>query len=148
MKWLLDTNVVSEGVRKSPSHSVLKWIAAQPPVDLAISVVTIAELRDGLASARNPIRFQELSHWLSTEIPGTFKDRTLAVTSDILIDWLQLARGLRGSGKTRDPADLLIASTARIQRLAVVTRNTRDFASTGVTVYNPWTDETHIMEAP
>ena len=53
MKWLLDTNVVSEGVRKRPNSRVLSWIAAEPSGDTAISIVTLAELRDGVLSARD-----------------------------------------------------------------------------------------------
>ena len=62
--------------------------------------------------------------------------------------WLQLSRKLRVRGETKDPSDLLLAATARTYALTLVTRNTRHFANTGITVYNPWSDETHQMEAP
>ena len=62
--------------------------------------------------------------------------------------WLQLSRKLRVRSETKDPPDLLLAATAQTYGLTLVTRNTRDFANTGITVYNPWTDETHTMEAP
>jgi hypothetical protein len=77
-----------------------------------------------------------------------FMDRILTIDTDILVQWLDLQRLLKARGQTRSPADLLLAATAHIHDLILVTRNTRDFANTGITVYNPWTDETHRMEVP
>ena len=74
--------------------------------------------------------------------------KPIPISSDILTDWLRLSRSLRLSGKSKDPADLLIASTARIHGLTLVTRNVRDFADTGVVVYDPWNDQTHRMDPP
>jgi predicted nucleic acid-binding protein len=148
VKWLLDTNVVSEGVRNSPSRVVTGWIAEQSPDDLAISVVTVAELREGTPFIRDEARRDRLDQWIDVELAAAFRDRTLPVTIDTLIDWLGLARKFRAAGDPRDSADLLLASTARIRNLAIVTRNVRHFANTGTVIYNPWTNETHKMEAP
>jgi hypothetical protein len=72
----------------------------------------------------------------------------LPLTSEILVDWLELARQLAGRRITRAAPDVLIAATARIHNLTVVTRNVRDFADTGVVVYDPWNDQTHSMDPP
>jgi predicted nucleic acid-binding protein len=146
VKWLLDTNVVSESVRKSPNNKVLKWIAAKPSMDLAISIVTLAELRVGALSAHEGARRAGIIEWIDTEIVDFFGDRTLPLTAEILIDWLNLSRKLRAKGKTREPADLLIAATARSHNLVLVSRNVRDFADTEVVVYDPWNETTHHME--
>jgi predicted nucleic acid-binding protein len=61
---------------------------------------------------------------------------------------LRLSRALRARRITRDPSDMLIVSTARSNNLTLVTRNVRNFANTGVVVYDPWRDETHEMEQP
>jgi toxin FitB len=148
VKWLLDTNVISEGVRSSPSRTVTGWVAAQSPHDLAISVVTVAELREGTPFIRDEARRHRLDQWIDVELAESFRDRTLPVTIDTLIDWLGLARKFRAGGDPRDSADLLLASTARIHDLTIVTRNVRHFARTGIVVYNPWTTETHKMETP
>jgi len=68
------------------------------------------------------------------------------LTTGILVEWLELGRRNAAAGKTRAPADLLIAATARVHDLIVVSRDVRDFAGTGVLVYNPWNDKTHHMD--
>lgn len=148
MKWLLDTNVISEGVRDNPRRAVVEWIAARPPEDVAISLVTLAELLDGAASSRDEVRRQKLTAWIEIQVADAFRDRMLPLTPDVLIEWLRLARRLRGRGKSRDAADLLIAATARIHNLTIATRNVRDFADTGVVVYDPWNAKTNVMDAP
>ena len=146
MKWLLDTNVVSEGVRKQPNSRVVNWIAAEPTSDTAISIVTLAELREGASTVQEEAKRDRFAKWIDTEIVDTFGNRTLPLTTEILIAWLDLSRKLRARGRTRDPADLLIAATARVHNLTLVTRNSRHFASTGVVVYDPWNNETHRTE--
>ena len=146
MKWLLDSNVVSEPVREKPSSAVVNWLAAKAKGETAISIVTLAELRDGAASARHERKRQQLTTWIESEITQFFEDHTLPLSIDILLDWIALSRRLRRSGRTRDPADLLIAATARVHNLILVSRNTRHFAGTGLVVYDPWNDELHRME--
>ena len=147
MKWLLDSNVLSEQVRLRPNESVLNWVARRPSDLTAISLVTMAELRVG-ALAAGPRRQRELTQWIEGQVTASFAGRILPVSHDILIDWLRLVRSTAAKGRTRAPADLLIAATARVHSLIVVTRNTRDFTYTGVVVHDPWTDSTHHMERP
>jgi predicted nucleic acid-binding protein len=146
VKWLLDTNVVSEGVRRKPNVKVMSWIATESSRETAISIVTLAELRDGASSVRDEAKRRQLAAWIDAEIMGSFGDRTIPLTTEVLLDWVRLSRRLRETRNTRDPADLLIASTARVHSLTLVSRNVRDFAGTGVVVYDPWTSETHRME--
>ena len=148
MKWLLDTNVVSETIVPRPNRNVIDWVAQQPPTLVAISDVTLAELEAGVSYNQHPDHRDELDRWIREQVHTSFSNRILPISVDILIEWLGLIRALSARRQTRGPADLLIASTARVHNLTLVTRNTRDFANTGITVYNPWTNETHIMEVP
>jgi predicted nucleic acid-binding protein len=148
VRWLLDTNTVSENVRTRPNQTVVDWIARLPPADAAISIVTLAELREGVSSAPSEKRRRELSTWLDESVIPYFADRTLQLNGEILVDWLSLNKKLTKRRITRSAPDLLIASTARVHNLIVVTRNVRDFADTGVTVYDPWVDATHRMDDP
>ena len=148
MKWLLDTNVVSESLRPQPDRRVLAWIAAHPGDQLAISVLALAELRSGVAMLHDDSRRSELERWFDTYVNPTFGERILPVTLDILIDWLQLSRLLQLKGRPRAAVDMLVASTARVHDLIVVSPNTRHFANTGVVLYDPWTGRTHAMDAP
>ena len=92
MKWLLDTNVVSESIRPDPNRKVLAWIAAHPGNELAVSVLTLAELRDGVAALGDASRQRLFDVWMSTYVVPNFGDRTLPVTFEILVDWLKLSR--------------------------------------------------------
>ena len=148
MKWLLDTNVVSEAMRPRPDVRVLEWINVQSPDDLAISIVTLAELHDGAAMLLDTRRQQRFQQWIVAAITPSFRERTLVLTLEILADWLRLGRALGARGKPQSSPDLLIAATARIHDLVLVTRNVRDFAFTGITIYNPRTNETRRMESP
>ena len=148
MKWLLDTNVVSEPIRPRPDANVLGWIESQHPGELAISIITSAELRDGASTHVDQARRKQLTDWIETTISEQFRDRTLPLTMAILIDWIKLGRHLRSQRISREPSDLLIASTARVHNLVVVTRNVKDFTGTGVMLYDPWAGKTHHMDTP
>jgi predicted nucleic acid-binding protein len=148
VKWLLDTNVVSETVRPRPSRDVMRWLVEQVPEDTGISLVTLAELQHGVMLIADDAHRAELTQWVDGDVLRLFADRILPITQDVTITWLELVRNLSRRRQTRAPPDLLIAATARIHKLSVATRNLRDFANTGITVYNPWTNETQKMEAP
>ena len=146
MRWLLDTNVVSETGRDRPNRGVLTWCSQQPEELVAISMVTLAELREGAAIHIDGQRRSELAEWLETTVMPWLGERILPVTLEILVDWLDVGRKLSSKGMTRNPADLLLAATARVHGLTIVSRNARDFVGTGVVVYDPWNSETHRME--
>lgn len=148
MKWLLDTNVISEQVRLTPNKSVMAWLENRLAEQLAVSRVTMAELCLGIRSTSRRERRAELTRWLEEEIQPLFAERTLDVSVDILIDWIGIGRKLAARGRTRSPADLLLASTARVHDLIIVSRNFRHFEGTGTVVYNPWTEQMHAMDAP
>ena len=148
MKWLLDTNVISEPARDHPMPSVVEWIKTKSITDLAISIVTFAELQDGAQSNPDERRRHRLLDWIENEVTSRFQNRVLALSGEILVDWLQLSRRFRGRGLARDASDMLIAATARVHGLTLVTRNVRHFMDTDLIVYNPWEGTTSKMEAP
>jgi toxin FitB len=143
LKWLIDTNVISEATSARPHEVVLTWLAEQPAEDLALSIVTLAELRDGAETAASHERRTALLEWVERDVEPGFRDRILPVTINVLIDWLALARRSAAARQPRFAPDLLIAATARVHRLIVVTRNSRDFAQADVPVFNPWTGQKH-----
>jgi predicted nucleic acid-binding protein len=148
VKWLLDTNVLSENVKPRPNRAVEQRIARLASDDVRVSIVTLAELQEGASSAPSEKRRRELTGWLEESVIPYFANRTLQLSCEILVDWLSLNKKLTRRRITRSAPDLLIASTARVHNLIVVSRNVRDFADTGVTVYDPWADATHRMEEP
>ena len=146
MKWLFDTNVVSEAARVQPNRAVIAALSGLPADETAISVVTLAELRDGALTARSEEGRARLFHWIENAVEPSFRERTLGLTVDVLTDWIALSRRLSAAGRPRAAADLLIAATARVHGLIMVTRNWRHFAGTGLAVFDPWNGRTHEME--
>jgi toxin FitB len=144
VRWLLDTNVVSESIRPRPNRKVVEWVESRPIDELAISIVTLAELREGAQSGPQEHN-RELDDWLEATVIPSFTERTLPLTLPVLIEWIRLNRRLAADRAIRKAADLLIAATARVHGLVVVTRNVRDFVPTGTPIYDPWAGETHNL---
>ncbi len=132
--FLLDTNVVSELRRAKPHGGVLAWLGAAPDADLYISAVTLGEIQRGieLTKDQNPAKALEISLWA---------DR-LAATHNILAMDAQTFRVCARLMHHQSDAlleDAMIAATAQVHHLTVVTRNTRDFAAFDVPLLDPFT---------
>jgi toxin FitB len=111
-------------------------------------MVTMAELSVGIARAPTPDFREDLKHWIEEWVHERLARQPLPLTHEILVEWLGLSGDLAAKRIARSAPDLLIAATARVHGLTVVTRNVRDFADTGVVVYDPWHDKTHRMQRP
>ena len=130
--YLVDTNVISDARRKIPQ--ALSWLQSVPPDEVFLSVVTLGEIARGIAQKQrtDPRAAQVFERWLA-RLRTTHKARILPITDVIAIEWGRLA-----AERPRGDADGLIAATAIVHGLTVVTRNVRDFADTGVPCVNPW----------
>jgi toxin FitB len=139
--WLLDTNVISELRKPNCDARVKAWSDSQLPSELFLSRITIAEIRYGIErlSATDPSR-KRLEAWLTNDLRPWFSDRLLDVDEDVILIWRRLVE-MRKTMRHRLPQpDLFIAATGILHDLCIVSRNTSDFARTGVPVLNPWTD--------
>jgi toxin FitB len=134
--FLIDTNVLSELRKQRPKASVVQWVKQQDERQLFISVLSIGEIERGarLQQTINPHFAQQLSQWL-LDTERLFFARTLDITPAIAKCWGELSADLGNTG-----VDLLIAATARIHKLTVVSRNTKHFEPTGVRSINPFED--------
>jgi predicted nucleic acid-binding protein len=140
LKYLLDTNVVSE-LRKvgdgKADANVTKWVGAQNSDDLFISAITILEIERGILGIqrRDASRGSRLRTWMDSRLRPAFADRVLPIDDTIATRCAHLHIPDR-----RNEADALIAATALVHGLTVVTRNIQDFDDTGVIVIDPWQD--------
>jgi len=134
MKYLLDTNVISEFTKTRRNLKVTTWIESQRKEDLFLSVLTFGELRQGAAmlAQRDIRRAAKLADWID-ELENTCVKRTLPVTLEIATRWGKLA-----IDRTLPTIDSLLAATAIEHKLVLVTRNVKDISDTGVDYYNPF----------
>jgi predicted nucleic acid-binding protein len=136
--YVLDTNVVSE-LRKAKDgradRHVTAWATSVLPSSLFLSVITILELELGvlLVERRDPAQGGVLRAWLDHRVLPAFADRVLPIDTDVAKRCARLH-----VPDPRGERDALIAATALVHRMAVVTRDSTDFRRTGVEVINPW----------
>ena len=136
--FLLDTNLPSESWRPQPSAHVAAWLASQLRTDQFISVVTVGELRKGAMLPAPGTKRTQLEYAIDTLIPAWFGERVLPVTQAIAERWGALDAQRQQIGRPLGVVDGMIAATALVHGLTVVTRNVKDFAGLGVTIFNPW----------
>ena len=138
--WLLDTNVISE-LRKGPrcDRAVATWAGSVPPGACYLSLVTIAEIAFGIERVSDPVFRAELEDWLQHGVRTWFGPRILEVDEAVLLTWRRLVTAGQKAHYTYAQPDALIAATAKVHGLAVVTRNVEDFVQAGVPILNPWT---------
>jgi predicted nucleic acid-binding protein len=136
--FLLDTNVVSELVKRKPEPSVTDWVDSVHEDLLYLSVLTLGEIRKGIATLHDDARRVTLEAWLNGDLLLRFASRILAVDTSVADRWGRLA-GYSAAMKSRLPViDGLLAATALEYNLTMVTRNTKDVSVTGVPLFNPW----------
>ena len=137
--WLIDTNVVYE-LRKGTrcAATVRAWAATVPPVACYLSRVSVGEIRFGILRVTDVGFRAELEAWLRDGLLSWFGDRILEVDERVLVRWRQLVWDGQRSRYTYSQPDALLAATALVHQLGVVTRNAENFARAGVRLLNPW----------
>lgn len=131
MTFLCDTNIISELARPKPNSGVLSWSAKVSSIKL--SVITVEEIYYGLAAKPNP----RIEQWFEQFLENYCT--ILPITVNIAKMSGKLRGDLRSQGKQRTQADLLIAATAKIHQITLVTRNVRDFENCSIHILNPFT---------
>jgi toxin FitB len=137
VKYLLDTNVVSEVRRAKCQPNVRARLAAIPEEDLCISVITIGEIAHGICRLEPGKRRREFEEWLG-QTERFFADRLLPVDREIARLWGEITAKAAEQGRAIHAADGLIAATAVRHGLHLMTRDVMGFEATGVMLINPW----------
>lgn len=134
MSYLIDTNVISETVKKDPNHDVIRWLKAIDIEYLYISVITLGEIRKGIEKITDLGKKNKIIQWLEIELPKEFGSRIIDIDKNVADKWGYI------SANTRIPAiDGLIGASALVHNLKLVTRNVKDFQDIpGLEIINPW----------
>lgn len=135
--FLLDTNVASEMVKPKPHPGVMQWISAVDEALVYFSVVTLGEIRKGIASRPEAARRAQLESWVNALV-DRFSGRILPVDLAVADRWGHLAGRCKIRGVTLPVIDGLLAATALQYNLVFVTRNVKDVQGTGVDTLDPW----------
>ena len=137
MRYLLDTNIISNVTKPAPSEALVAWMADQIDQDLYISALTVAEIRRGVLEMPKGKRRNELEAWFAgPEGPqALFAGRVLPFDENAGLAWAQLMADGKARGRPRSALDTIIAAIAEANDCVVVTDNEKDFE--GVEVINP-----------
>ena len=138
MKYLLDTCLISELVRKEPNPAVVSWLDEQDEQTLFLSVLNLGELQKGISKLPDGAKKDELQAWTGLDLVERFTGRILDIDLETALCWGRLQGEAERSGEKLPVMDALIAATAAAHGLTVVTRNVRDMERCGVKVCNPW----------
>jgi len=135
---VLDTNVLSEGLRPQPSAKVLRWMQSEPIAALFTTTITEAELLYGAALLPDGGRRRSLEAVIVQLLATQFAGRILPFDSTAAREFADIAATRRRAGRPIGEADGRIAAIARSRGAAVATRNVGDFVGCGVTLIDPW----------
>lgn len=137
MRYLLDTNIVSNITKPTPSESLMAWMADQADTDLFIASLTVAEIKRGVLEKPAGKKRNQLEAWFSGPDgpPALFADRILAFDTKAALIWARLMADGKRKGRPRSGLDTIIAAVAEANGCVVVTDNEKDFG--GIDIVNP-----------
>jgi toxin FitB len=145
MSYLLDTCILSklQRINKRPDPKLEHWVAKHHENSCFISALTLGEIQSGISKLNLKKNDEQqkkliLESWFFEELIPRFNNRILAVDIEVVLTWGRLIGEHKQRGIIIPVIDGLIAATAKVHNLIVVTENSNDFIKTGVMVFNPW----------
>jgi predicted nucleic acid-binding protein len=137
MSFLLDTNVISEPKQKQPNERVLEWLDEQDESKFYLSILTIGEIKKGIARLESSRKKAGLESWLE-QLRIRFSPRILPLSEKTFLVWGKMCGELDRQGVLRPGFDSLLEATALEHDLIFVTRNIKNFFDSQITIINPW----------
>ena len=138
MKFLLDTNVVSELTKSQPNSAVVQWLGAVEEDFLFLSAVTLAEIRYGIERLELGARRSSLEKWAAEYLEERFEDRILPVDERVARMWAKVLARSEKAGKRMALMDAFQAACAEVHSLTLVTRDVDGFNGFSGEIVNPW----------
>lgn len=138
MKYLLDTCVISELIKKEPESRVVKWIEAVEETSLYLSVITLGEIQRGISKLGNSKKAQSLSEWLHHDLLERFEGRIFLLDNQVGLAWGKLLGETERKGRNVPVIDAFLGAIALVHELTLVTRNIKHVQELGFSLLNPW----------
>jgi len=141
LKYLLDTNIISELIKPIPNRSVVSFIDNLDEDDIFISVITIGEIQFGIQKLPDSKKKEKLHSWLHNDLLRRFHHKIIGIDTETMLLWGELSQQLKAKGMPMPIMDLLIATTCLHGGYLLITRNEKDFAHLEIKVINPFRKE-------
>jgi len=141
LRYLLDTNIISEFVSKKPNQKVLDYVNSLDENDIYLSVITLGEIRFGIEKLDKEHQIKKiemLTNWLDNDLMQRFEGRIVDIDKDTMLKWGEINGQLQKIGKPMPIMDSLIASSCLAKEFILITRNTKDFYSFEMEMVNPF----------
>ena len=135
---VLDTSVISELMRPAPNGGVRAWIDAKDPLDLAITTITVAEIRRGIVRLPDGRQRKRLEEKFSAFVEEAFADRLIVFDRAAAYVCGEVSAARERKGLHADAVDMMIAAIVKSTGAILATRNTSDFEQCGIELANPW----------
>lgn len=138
MKYLLDTNIISELIAKQSNQNVIDFLSTIDENDTYLSVITIGEIKTGIENVQNSEKKEKLLLWLEKDLFNRFQSRILNIDIHTMLRWGEINNELKNLGKPLPIMDSLIAATCIHHQFTLVTRNEKDFQNLQINIINPF----------
>jgi len=138
VKYLLDTNIISEFISKTPNQKVIDYILALNEDDLYLSVITIGEIKAGIEKLANSQKKDKLLYWLANDLLVRFENKIIDIDIEVMLQWGVLNSYLKQLGKPLPIMDSLIGATTQVKDMTLLTRNENDFLNLDIKIVNPF----------
>ena len=138
MNYLLDTNIISELISKSPNKKVVDLILSIDEENLYLSVITIGEIKAGIEKLDDGKKKDKLINWLEKELLVRFEGRIIYIDTEVMLKWGCNNTKLKKLGKPLPIMDSIIGSIAQVKNLILLTRNEKDFKNLDIKIINPF----------
>jgi len=138
LKYILDTNIISEFISRTPNQKVIDYILTLNENDIYLSVITIGEIKAGVEKLADGQKKDKLLYWLEHDLLVRFENRIIDIDTEIMLQWAIVNTKLKQLGKPLPIMDSLIGATSQVKDMVLLTRNEKDFKNLDIRMVNPF----------
>lgn len=138
MKYILDTNIISELINSNPNQKVLNFLNTLKEKDIYLSSIRIGEIYFGVQKIPHGKKQKKLLAWVEDQLLSGFHNKVIDIDTDVMLHWALLANTLKTKGTPLPIMDSLIAATCLTKKFTLVTRNEKDFTNIDIKIIDPF----------